>query len=65
MKPEFDSGGAQFHTTLWTLVMISAQSQAEAAKAALAELCRIWFPFREETSTDGRSFAAFVTKSLL
>src|SRR6516165_12521569 len=45
MKPEFDSGGAQFHTTLWTLVMISAQSQAEGGKAALAELCRIyWYP---------------------
>ena len=45
MKPEFDSGGAQFHTTLWTLVMVSAQSQAEGGKAALAELCRIyWYP---------------------
>jgi RNA polymerase sigma factor (sigma-70 family) len=48
MKREFDSIGAaraQFHTTLWTLVMISAQSQAEGGKAALAELCRIyWYP---------------------
>src|ERR1700737_1723937 len=48
MKPELDSIGAageQFHTTLWTLVMISAQSQAEGGKAALAELCRIyWYP---------------------
>jgi DNA-directed RNA polymerase specialized sigma24 family protein len=48
MKPEFDSSeaaGAQFHTTLWTLVMVSAQSQAEGGKAALAELCRIyWYP---------------------
>ena len=48
MKPESDSigtSGAQFHTTLWTLVMISAQSQAEGGKAALAELCRIyWYP---------------------
>ena len=48
MKPEFESrggAGAQFHTTLWTLVMVSAQSQAEGGKAALAELCRIyWYP---------------------
>ncbi len=48
MKQEFDSSaaaGAQFHTTLWTLVMVSAQSQVEGGKAALAELCRIyWFP---------------------
>ena len=48
MKPEFESSGAagaEFHTTLWTLVMVSAQSQAEGGKAALAELCRIyWYP---------------------
>lgn len=48
MKPEFESSGAagaQFHTTLWTLVMVSAQSQVEGGKAALAELCRIyWYP---------------------
>src|SRR6201984_43211 len=48
MKPEFESsgaGGAQFHTTLWTLVMVSAQSQAERENAALAEFCRIyWYP---------------------
>src|SRR5260370_12053874 len=48
MKPELDSIGAageQFDTTLWALVMISAQSQAEGGKAALAELCRIyWYP---------------------
>ncbi len=47
-KPEPDAtghGGAQFHTTLWTLVMVSAQSQAEGGMAALAELCRIyWYP---------------------
>jgi RNA polymerase sigma-70 factor (ECF subfamily) len=48
MEPEFDSGGAagaQFHTTRWTLVMVSAQSQAEGGRAALSELCRIyWYP---------------------
>src|ERR1700736_4899878 len=47
-KPDFDpsgSDGAQFHTTRWTLVMVSAQSQAAGGKAALAELCRIyWYP---------------------
>jgi RNA polymerase sigma factor (sigma-70 family) len=48
MKPEFDSravGGAQFHTTHWTLVIDAAQSQAEGGKAALAELCQLyWYP---------------------
>src|ERR1700724_1837605 len=48
MKPESDSTGAtgaQVHSTLWTLIMISAQSHAEGGKAALAELCRIyWYP---------------------
>ena len=50
MKPKFDPsgeapGGAQFNTTRWTLVMVSAQSQATGGKAALAELCRIyWYP---------------------
>jgi RNA polymerase sigma factor (sigma-70 family) len=39
------SGAQQFHTTRWTLVMASAQSQGESGKAALAELCRIyWYP---------------------
>jgi RNA polymerase sigma factor (sigma-70 family) len=48
MKPEIDAnerGEAQFHTTRWTLVMVSAQSQAVEGKTALAELCRIyWYP---------------------
>jgi DNA-directed RNA polymerase specialized sigma24 family protein len=48
MKPEFDPSGAleaQFHTTRWTLVMVSAQSQAAGGEAALGELCRIyWYP---------------------
>ena len=35
----------QFNSTRWTLVMVSAQSQLEGGKAALAELCRIyWYP---------------------
>jgi RNA polymerase sigma-70 factor (ECF subfamily) len=48
MKPEYKLrgvGAAQFHTTRWTLVMISAQSQAEGGQAALAELCKLyWSP---------------------
>jgi len=48
MQPEFDptgASGAQFHTTRWTLVMVSAQSQVGDGKAALGELCRIyWYP---------------------
>src|ERR1700691_5391392 len=48
MEPEFDpsgAAGAQFHTTRWTLVMVSAQSQVAGGKAALGELCRIyWYP---------------------
>ena len=48
MQPEFDptgASGAQFHTTRWTLVMVSAQSQVADGKAALGELCRIyWYP---------------------
>ena len=39
------AGAQQFHTTRWTLVLSSAQSQEETAKAALAELCGIyWYP---------------------
>jgi RNA polymerase sigma factor (sigma-70 family) len=39
------AAGAQFHTTRWTLVMVSAQSQAAGGKAALSELCYIyWYP---------------------
>jgi RNA polymerase sigma factor (sigma-70 family) len=39
------AGGAESHTTLWTMVMVSAQSQTEGGLAALAELCRIyWHP---------------------
>jgi hypothetical protein len=48
MKAEYrlrSRGAAQFHTTRWTLVMLSAQSQAEGGRAALAELCQLyWYP---------------------
>ena len=35
----------RFRTTRWSVVLLSAQSQAPGSKAALAELCRLyWFP---------------------
>jgi RNA polymerase sigma factor (sigma-70 family) len=37
--------GGRFRTTQWSVVFLSAQSQAPGSKAALAELCRrYWFP---------------------
>jgi RNA polymerase sigma-70 factor (ECF subfamily) len=48
LKPEQhpplgDAG--RFHTTRWSAVLLSAQSQAPGSQAALAELCRIyWYP---------------------
>ena len=59
MKREFDSRGAelgQFNTTRWTLVMVSAQSQIEGGRAALAELCRIyWYPLYSFARRRGHS----------
>src|SRR5947208_15316180 len=42
----FAEGSAgQFHTTRWTLVLVSAQNEGQAGQAALAELCQIyWYP---------------------
>ena len=42
----FAEGSAgQFRTTRWTLVLVSAQNQGQAAQVALAELCQIyWYP---------------------
>jgi RNA polymerase sigma factor (sigma-70 family) len=38
-------GAASFHTTCWTIVMRAAQSQAQGAQTALAQLCRhYWYP---------------------
>jgi len=35
----------QFHTTRWSAVLVSAQSQAPGSKEALAELCNLyWYP---------------------
>jgi RNA polymerase sigma factor (sigma-70 family) len=48
MRPDDSSVAGcagQFHTTRWTLVMVSAQNQSQAGQAALAELCQIyWYP---------------------
>jgi DNA-directed RNA polymerase specialized sigma24 family protein len=38
-------GVDRFRTTQWSVVLLSAQSQAPGSQAALAELCRLyWFP---------------------
>jgi RNA polymerase sigma factor (sigma-70 family) len=48
MRPDdssVDGGAGQFHTTRWTLVLVSAQNQSQAGQTALAELCQIyWYP---------------------
>jgi RNA polymerase sigma-70 factor (ECF subfamily) len=42
-SPQVEAGG--FRTTRWSVVLLSAQSQAPTSKAALAELCSIyWYP---------------------
>jgi RNA polymerase sigma factor (sigma-70 family) len=40
------AGGAnRFHTTRWSLVLVSAQSQAPGSKDAFADLCKLyWYP---------------------
>jgi RNA polymerase sigma factor (sigma-70 family) len=39
-------GGAnRFHTTRWSVVLVSAQSQAPGCQAAFADLCKLyWYP---------------------
>jgi DNA-directed RNA polymerase specialized sigma24 family protein len=39
-------GGAnRFHTTRWSVVLISAQSRAAGCRAAFADLCKLyWYP---------------------
>jgi RNA polymerase sigma-70 factor (ECF subfamily) len=48
LKPDESSLGnaaRRFRTTRWTVVLLSAQSQAPGFQAALGELCRIyWYP---------------------
>jgi RNA polymerase sigma factor (sigma-70 family) len=59
MKLEYILGGAgaaQFHTTRWALVISAAQSQVEGSRAALAELCQIyWYPLYSFARLRGRS----------
>jgi hypothetical protein len=40
-----DEGVARFHTTLWSMVLLSGQSTAPGSQDALGELCRLyWYP---------------------
>jgi RNA polymerase sigma factor (sigma-70 family) len=39
------AGGNRFQTTRWSVVLVSAQSQAPGCKEAFADLCRLyWYP---------------------
>jgi RNA polymerase sigma factor (sigma-70 family) len=39
-------GANRFHTTRWSVVLLSAQSQTPGCEKAFAELCRLyWYPF--------------------
>ena len=48
MKPNESRGsdyGGQFRTTLWSVVLLSAQSQVSGSRKALADLCQLyWYP---------------------
>ena len=59
MKLECDSiakGVARFRTTRWTVVMISAQSQTRAGRAAFAELYQLyWYPLYTFARRGGHS----------
>ena len=48
MKPDHSSAAGrpgQFRTTRWSVVLLSAKSQASGSKEALAELCKLyWYP---------------------
>jgi RNA polymerase sigma-70 factor (ECF subfamily) len=48
MRPDDSSvqgSVAQFRTTRWTLILVSAQNENQVGQAALAELCQIyWYP---------------------
>jgi len=48
VKPDTSSSGGgadRFRTTRWSVVLLSAQSQAPGSQAALAELCQLyWYP---------------------
>src|ERR1700730_5175157 len=59
MRPDDSSVAGcagQFHTTRWTLIMVSAQNQSQAGPAALAELCHIyWYPLYTFARRHGHS----------
>src|SRR6202022_706725 len=59
VKLEHDStakGVARFRTTRWTVVMISAQSQAREGRAAFAELYQLyWYPLYAYARRGGHS----------
>jgi RNA polymerase sigma factor (sigma-70 family) len=48
VKPDDSSvgdGAGQFQTTQWSVVLLSAQSQAPGSRAALSDLCKLyWYP---------------------
>jgi RNA polymerase sigma factor (sigma-70 family) len=50
------AGAARFNTTRWTLVLISAQSQAAGGRTALAKLCQLyWYPLYSFARRSGYS----------
>lgn len=53
-SPEIEAGG--FHTTRWSVVLLSAAGEASGSEAALAELCRLyWYPLYAFVRYRGRS----------
>jgi hypothetical protein len=46
VKPNNSSvGDGRFQTTQWSAVLLSAQSEAPGSRAALADLCKLyWYP---------------------
>jgi len=52
-----EGSAGQFHTTRWTLVLVLAQKEGQAAQAALAELCQIyWYPLYALSAEDVINF---------
>ncbi len=77
MKPDDSSvgdGAGRFRTTQWSAVLLSAQSQAPGSRAALSDLCKLyWYPLyafvrrrgalRQVTPLKGK-FRSFLLASL-
>jgi len=71
------SGGEQFNTTHWSVVLLAGQSQTSKAEAALEQLCRsYWYPLYAYVRRKGHSshdaqdltqsfFAALIEKNTL